>query len=83
MSAVPKPRRIRDPAAIAEARKPWCEYCGRWGLMEIHHVKSRGSGGHDVAENLVNLCVGCHKRVHNGQIPRRNIECIVRRRENG
>ncbi len=63
-----KPRRIVDRKAIAAARKEYCEYCGRWGKGQIHHIKSRGSGGHDTPENLIHLCVECHTRVHAGWI---------------
>jgi hypothetical protein len=29
-----------------------------------HHIKSKGSGGDDVAENLVPLCVLHHTQIH-------------------
>jgi len=31
---------------------------------ELHHVKSRGSGGKDETHNLMPLCRDCHSKVH-------------------
>lgn len=49
-----KPKRIRDPELLAEVRGSPCCVCGRYA--EPAHVKSRGSGGDDVPENIVPLC---------------------------
>lgn len=82
-----KRRRIHDRHALTAARRPYCEYCGlARGPFETHHIKSRGAGGDDVEENLINLCVGpktndCHGRAHRGLIPRHMLEDIVRRRK--
>lgn len=69
--AVPKPRRLVDPAAIRAARRAFCAVCGATeGLVQIqvHHVQTRGAGGPDSPENLVALCAACHQRWHNGEI---------------
>jgi hypothetical protein len=29
-----------------------------------HHVRTRGSGGHDIPENLMPLCKSCHVKIH-------------------
>jgi 5-methylcytosine-specific restriction endonuclease McrA len=63
-----KPKRVKDRKAIEAARKPHCEFCGIWGKGQVHHIKSRGSGGHDTPDNLIHLCVECHTRVHAGRI---------------
>jgi hypothetical protein len=77
-----KPSRIKDPAAIAAARKDYCEYCGNTrGPFHCHHVKSRGSGGPDIPSNLVNLCWLCHDGVHRGRIPRANVLALLAARE--
>ncbi len=77
-----KPRRIRDPKAIRACRKPFCEFCGvSGGVYQVHHIKHRASGGHDLPFNLINLCVGCHSAVHNGMIPRWRLVRIVAQRE--
>ncbi len=78
---IPKPRRVRDRAAIEAARKPWCEVCGKAGPVHVHHIDSRGAGHGDVADNLVSACPWCHARIHAGQIPRERLREIVRRRE--
>lgn len=77
----PKPKRIRNRKALEAARRDRCEVCGnRWGL-QIHHIKSRGSGGHDEPQNLICLCVACHNQAHNGKLKRETLQEIVRRRE--
>jgi len=55
------------------------------GPFEVHHIKSRGAGGDDVAENLITLCVGptandCHGKVHRGEISRETLREIIARR---
>lgn len=86
--AVPKPgMRVRDPAAIAAARKGFCEYCGTdAGPFHVHHLRSRGAGGDDVPGNLINLCAGpgrpnCHDHAHAGHIPREVLARTVAVRE--
>ena len=65
---IPKPKRIKNPRAIEAARKPYCEYCGCLGTVHVHHIKTKGSGGHDIPENLISLCPLCHDKAHWGQI---------------
>ncbi|MGB9660671.1 MAG: HNH endonuclease [Moorellaceae bacterium] len=63
-------KRRRDRKAVQLARRDRCEVCGStWGL-QVHHIKSRGSGGEDTPDNLICLCVECHTKAHNGQIPK-------------
>ena len=38
-----------------------CLACGSTQQIEIHHVKTRGSGGTDDSFNLINLCILCHR----------------------
>lgn len=71
MPPVPKPVRVKDRTAIERARKPWCEWC--WDLRKschVHHIKSRGAGGHDMDDNLICLCWECHDKAHRGLISR-------------
>ena len=39
-----------------------CIICGRSGIG--HHVKSKGSGGHDLENNLMPLCQKHHVEIH-------------------
>jgi len=76
-----KPKRIEDKKAIEEARKDYCEYCvSNWNL-QVHHVKSKGSGGGDVPENLITLCAKCHTKAHNGEISKEELRARKRPRK--
>jgi 5-methylcytosine-specific restriction endonuclease McrA len=46
-------------------RDGWrCQDCGVTTNLQVHHKQTRGRLGHDCAENLITLCVGCHERQH-------------------
>lgn len=39
--------------------------CGRIDVaVDVHHIKPVSYGGNDAKDNLVTLCVSCHKKVH-------------------
>jgi 5-methylcytosine-specific restriction endonuclease McrA len=63
-----KPKRIVDKKAIQQARRSFCQVCGRWGDVHVHHIKSKGSGGGDIPENLISLCYKCHTKAHIGKL---------------
>lgn len=78
----PKQKRLRDKKAIESARKPYCELCGRSGAgLQVHHVVTRGAGGHDHPCNLVCVCVDCHTEIHAGRIPKNELWPVIARRE--
>lgn len=64
---IPKPHTIRDPELIDEYRALHrkCEVCASTEQVEIHHIKSRGSGGSDEHNNLIALCWIHHHHAHN------------------
>src|SRR5512138_958930 len=38
-----------------------CQACGRWGVLEVHHIVKRAQGGSDFDfDRLVALCPPCH-----------------------
>ena len=39
-----------------------CEYCGRLGAIEAHHVSKRSAGGADAETNLIMLCRRHHEQ---------------------
>lgn len=68
----------KPPKRIKASRAEWdglreeklygrsCRVCVVLLASELHHLVPRGMGGgngDDVAENLVGLCSGCHRRV--------------------
>ena len=77
----PKLARIRSKTNIEQARQDRCEYCYRVAPVHVHHIRSRGSGGHDEPENLVSLCIHCHDKAHKALIPRDVLREIARERE--
>ena len=77
----PKPVRQRNRKAIEKARKGYCEWCGRSGPVEVHHVTTRGAGGVDCERtNLVSLCYICHTKAHNLQITKKQLKDVIARR---
>lgn len=57
--------RIENESLIRFVKTLPCIACGITGeMVHAHHVKSKGSGGDDVAENLIPLCFEHHRMVH-------------------
>ncbi len=77
--AFPKNARTKDKKAIDD-KQHICEYCGKRGWTNMHHIKSKGSGGNDTKENLIELCGECHRKVHDGIIKKEELRKIVKRR---
>lgn len=50
-----------------------CQYCGKGAnkangiKLHVHHLTSRKVGG-DAPDNLITLCVACHKKLHKGLV---------------
>lgn len=42
-----------------------CALCGGTWRAAAHHVVPLDQGGADTLENLITLCKGCHKSIHN------------------
>lgn len=59
----------------------YCELCGSSFNLQTHHIKSKGSGGDDVPDNLICLCAACHRMVHDGNILRETLRTIVMGRD--
>jgi 5-methylcytosine-specific restriction endonuclease McrA len=46
-------------------RDNWrCQSCGTMSNLEVHHEKYRSHSGADAEENLITLCLDCHRRAH-------------------
>ena len=79
--AFPKNPRIKDKKLINN-KKHNCEYCGKKNCYtNTHHIKSKGSGGDDIEDNLIELCSNCHRRAHDGLISKQELIKIVKRRK--
>lgn len=66
-SPLPKNKRVVNEKLLKD-KKGVCEICGRKGATEKHHKKTKGSGGNDTEENLIEVCRICHTKIHNGEI---------------
>ena len=64
---VPKNKRIVNKKLLKD-KKGVCQICGKKGSTEKHHKKSKGSGGNDTEENLIEVCRICHTKIHSGEI---------------
>jgi hypothetical protein len=59
--------RIRDKALLAEMhQKAICEVCNRPRPVQVHHIRTKGSGGSDHRLNLLAVCTDCHSAIHFG-----------------
>ena len=48
-------------------RDGWrCQSCGAMSNLEVHHQQHRSQSGDDSEQNLITLCVPCHRNVHHG-----------------
>ena len=84
MPSVPKRKRINDKVVRQEARKPYCEACGKATLAGegAHHIGSKGAGFPDHPWNLIMLCNECHiYKAHGGHYSKRFLFEIVAKRE--
>lgn len=64
---LPKNKRIVNKKLLKD-KKGVCKICGKKGPTEKHHKKTKGSGGNDTEENLIEVCRICHTKIHNGEI---------------
>lgn len=69
--------RDRDGCCIAGAHlKDGCSsYRG-----DVHHIDTRGSGGGDVPENMIELCRKHHNQAHTGQITKSQLKGWLKQR---
>ena len=64
---VPKNKRIVNKKLLKD-KKGMCEICHRYTQTEKHHIKTKGSGGDDSEDNLIEVCRNCHTKIHTGEI---------------
>lgn len=69
LARVSKRKRAQDRAYVEVRRQVFdrahgrCEVCaGR--AQHAHHLVPRSAGGLDVAQNLLAVCLVCHRRIH-------------------
>lgn len=72
---LPKNKRIENKKLLQE-KTGKCQVCGKKSKTEMHHIKTRGSGGNDTEENLVEVCRICHTKIHKGNIPKEKLKDI-------
>lgn len=47
----------------------------------MHHIRYRSQGGSDIRENLIRLCMYCHRSIHDARYDRTELIAIVAQRE--
>lgn len=62
--AYSKSNRVKNPKLLEAVRKQPCLICKKIGSCDPHHIKSVGSGGSDVEDNLIPLCREHHTDIH-------------------
>jgi hypothetical protein len=76
---------IHDEHLLEKFRRTLrCEWCGRRGYVNPHHLWARGAGGGsrlDIRINLMAMCHVCHREVHDGKIKRQDLLATVAIRE--
>jgi len=84
MQSLEKPHRVVDKKLIKQMTGGTCEYCYSPAYGQSHHIKTVGSGGPDIPENLIQLsCANaCHDKAHRGLISKDVLFSIVAKREN-
>ena len=63
----PKNKRVVDKKILKDKNGKWA-ICGKTGQTEKHHIKTKGSGGDDLPQNLIEVCRKCHRLIHDGKI---------------
>ena len=58
-----KPKTYRNDNNIKAVSEQYCTACGSWPV-DVHHIKSVGSGGSDHINNLMPLCRTHHIEIH-------------------
>lgn len=83
MPPYPKQKRIVDKELVAKIRaKGYCMMSGKgecWGGLDVHHIRTRGSGGDDVEDNLILLCRNHHNLAGTHFITRAELYAAIRR----
>ena len=79
--AFPKNARVKNQKLINNKTHN-CEYCGKMNCWtNKHHIKSKGSGGNDEEDNLIELCGICHRKAHDGLISKERLLHIIQKRK--
>ena len=61
---IPKIKRIENEGLLLELRQKPCFFCKKASPSEVHHIKSRKSGGDDERWNCIPVCRICHTECH-------------------
>lgn len=67
---------------ILEREEYSCFICEQDHGLEVHHILPRGLGGDNADDNLVALCVKCHRAVETGDVNHAIRKCVERAMRN-
>ena len=80
---VPKNKRVVNKKLLQD-KKGICEICHTKGQTEKHHfLKTKGAGGNDTDENLIELCRVCHIKVHSGLYTKKQLKEFKEKNDGG
>jgi hypothetical protein len=54
----------RRAVLIRDDHRCQAQGCGSTRFLEVHHLEARSRGGDNGEKNLITLCAGCHRHVH-------------------
>ena len=53
---------------LAKAKeKNKCQICGSEDNVQGHHIRDYGFHGAATVDNIIVVCIGCHKKLHSGE----------------
>lgn len=67
---------------ILERDEYSCFICEQDHGLEVHHILPRGLGGDNSDDNLVALCIKCHRAVETGDVNHAVRKCVERAKRN-
>ena len=72
-------------ATVYKRDQEHCLVCGRWVPEECAccHFIGRGRMGLGIEENVVTLCIDCHRRLDNGEVGREKIRNYLKEKYPG
>ena len=69
-------RNLRDGCCMISLGRPG-KFGACQGVLDVHHIVNRGTGGDDVKENMITLCRKHHSMAQEHRIERDELRAIL------